>query len=130
MRKQYRYEQLTFGKYGLCIFHDGKIVENREIWGNEIFDIIEDLEKDGYTYGYFNKEIEEAKKRYEYLLENALNNKTKSFYTGKKQNLIRLKSNSEDCEVDYDKERKMYKVSIFENNHFCDEFWFEEYKGE
>ena len=52
----------------------------------------------------------------------------KSFYTGKKQDLIRIESNSKDCVVDYYKERGMYRVSIFDDDHFWDEFWFEEYK--
>lgn len=52
----------------------------------------------------------------------------KPFYTGKNQDLIRIESNSKDCVVDYDKERGMYRVSIFDDDHFWDEFWFEEYK--
>lgn len=30
--------------------------------------------------------------------------------------------------VDYNKSGKMYRVSIFEDCHFVDEFWFDEYK--
>lgn len=47
---------------------------------------------------------------------------------GKPENIIRIESNSKDCVVDYDKERGMYRVSIFDDDHFWDEFWFEEYK--
>lgn len=47
---------------------------------------------------------------------------------GKPENLIRIESNSKDCVVDYDKDRGMYRVSIFDDDHFWDEFWFEEYK--
>lgn len=32
--------------------------------------------------------------------------------------------------VDYNKVGKMYRVSIFEDGHFKDEFWFDEYKEE
>ena len=32
--------------------------------------------------------------------------------------------------VDYNKSGKMYRVSIFEDGHFNDEFWFNEYKEE
>ena len=35
---------------------------------------------------------------------------------------------SDDFEVDYDKERGMYRVSVFEDNHFCDEYWFDAYE--
>lgn len=42
--------------------------------------------------------------------------------------LIRI-CESDDWFVDYDKERGMYRVSYFEDNHFKDECWFDEYKG-
>ena len=35
---------------------------------------------------------------------------------------------SDDFEVDYDKERGMYRVSIFKDYHFLDEFWFDAYE--
>lgn len=41
--------------------------------------------------------------------------------------LIRI-SESDDWFVDYDRERGMYRVSYFEDNHFRDEFWFDCYE--
>lgn len=41
-------------------------------------------------------------------------------------NLIRILEN-EDLAIDYDKERKMYRVSIFEEGHFKNEYWFDVY---
>lgn len=41
--------------------------------------------------------------------------------------LIRI-SESDDWIVDYDKERGMYRVSYFEDNHFVDEHWFDCYE--
>ena len=41
--------------------------------------------------------------------------------------LIRI-SESDDWIVDYDRERGMYRVSYFEDHHFVDEHWFDEYK--
>ena len=41
--------------------------------------------------------------------------------------LIRI-SESEDFIVDYDRERGMYRVSYFEDNHFKDEHWFDAYE--
>ena len=38
--------------------------------------------------------------------------------------LIRI-SESDDWIVDYDRERGMYRVSYFEDNHFKDEYWFD-----
>ena len=47
---------------------------------------------------------------------------------GKPENIIRIESNSKDCVVDYDKDRGMYRVSIFDDDHFWDEFWFDAYE--
>ena len=41
--------------------------------------------------------------------------------------LIRI-STSDDWFVDYDRERGMYRVSYFEDNHFKDECWFDCYE--
>jgi len=41
--------------------------------------------------------------------------------------LIRI-SESDDFFVDYDRDRGMYRVSVFENNHFKDEYWFDCYE--
>ena len=35
---------------------------------------------------------------------------------------------SDDFIVDYDKERGMYRVSYFQDNHFQDEIWFDAYE--
>lgn len=42
-------------------------------------------------------------------------------------NLIRI-SISDDWIIDYDKERGMYRVSYFQDNHFVDEYWFDAYE--
>ena len=41
--------------------------------------------------------------------------------------LIRIDVN-DDFIVDYDKERGMYRVSYFQDNHFQDEIWFDAYE--
>ena len=41
--------------------------------------------------------------------------------------LIRI-AISDEWIVDYDKERGMYRVSYFQDNHFQDEFWFDAYE--
>lgn len=35
---------------------------------------------------------------------------------------------SDDWFVDYDRDRGMYRVSYFQDNHFVDEFWFDAYE--
>ena len=37
-------------------------------------------------------------------------------------------SETDDWIVDYDRERGMYRVSYFEDNHFVDEHWFDAYE--
>ena len=41
--------------------------------------------------------------------------------------LIRI-SESDDWIVDYDRERGMYRVSYFQDNHFVDEHWFDSFE--
>lgn len=41
--------------------------------------------------------------------------------------LIKI-SESDDWIVDYDRERDMYRVSYFQDNHFVDEHWFDAYE--
>lgn len=35
---------------------------------------------------------------------------------------------SDDFEVDYDRDRGMYRVSVFNDGHFWDEYWFDAYE--
>lgn len=52
-----------------------------------------------------------------------------SWYASKlsEMDIVRI-DESDDFVVDYDKSRGMYRVSIFEDNHFKDEFWFDAYE--
>lgn len=72
MRKQYRYCNTATWKYEIDIYHDGKLVENRSVWIDELDDEVDKLEEQGYTYGYTKKEVEEAKQKYESILENLI----------------------------------------------------------
>lgn len=72
MKKQYRYNDYTFGKKRLYIYHDGKFVERKELWIDDFLDEQERLEDEGYTYGFLDGEVEEAKQRYEHMLANMI----------------------------------------------------------
>ena len=52
-----------------------------------------------------------------------------SWYASKisDMDVIRI-SESDDWIVDYDKNRGMYRVSYFQDNHFVDEHWFDAYE--
>lgn len=72
MRKQYRCVDYTFGRNLLHLYHDGKCVETKKIWIDEVIDEQERLEKDGYTYGYLDSEVEKEKQRYEHMMKNVI----------------------------------------------------------
>ena len=43
-------------------------------------------------------------------------------------NLIRIFEN-DDIIIDYDQDKSMYRVSVFRNNHFADEYWIDTYSS-
>ena len=52
----------------------------------------------------------------------------RNWYDGTQHNLVRVATSSDGFQVDYDLERGMYRVSIFDElGHFQDEFWFDAY---
>lgn len=50
-----------------------------------------------------------------------------SWYAGKPEDIIRIDI-SDNFIVDYDKSRGMYRISVFDDGHFWDEFWFDAYE--
>lgn len=73
MKKQYRYVYGSGFRVYLILYHDGKIVEERKLWeGDELFNEIEKIKIEGYTYGYLSQDVERAKRRYEDMLENII----------------------------------------------------------
>ena len=73
MKKQYRSQHTYRFKVFIYLYHDGELVETKEFWeDDEYLNFIESLELNGYTYGYKKEEIEEAKERYEYMLNNMI----------------------------------------------------------
>lgn len=74
MKKQYRYQEKRLGsfKYGIHIYHNGKLIETVEVYFDELDDIIDTLEDQGYSYGFTEAEVESARLRYERMLENII----------------------------------------------------------
>lgn len=60
--------------------------------------------------------------------ENAECTEYKSWYDKTDLSSIIRISESDDFIVDYDKSRGMYRVSVFDDGHFWDEFWFDAYE--
>ena len=72
MRKQYDVYEYAPSYYTITLYHDGvKVgVEKRSSFAYEEY--LEELENQGYTLGYTKDDIEEARKRYEYMYENRI----------------------------------------------------------
>lgn len=71
-KKQYRYNAGCFGKYYLYIYNDGKLIEKKILWGDEFDEEVDRLIEEGYTYGFTNDEVENAKQKYERMLLNVI----------------------------------------------------------
>ena len=72
MKKQYRYYETTSFRYNIELYHDGKFIELRKVWLDELDNEIDNLKEQGYTYGYTKDKVEEAKKRYTEMLKNII----------------------------------------------------------
>lgn len=73
MKKQYRSQHTYSFKVFIYLYHDGELVETKKFWeDDEYLNFIENLELNGYTYGYKKEEVEEAKERYEHMLNNMI----------------------------------------------------------
>lgn len=72
MKKQYRCKDYKFGQKILYIYHDGKLVVTKKLWLDECFNHIEELQEAGYTYGFTEEEVEEARQQYIHMLANKI----------------------------------------------------------
>ena len=74
MKKQYSYQEKRHGsfQYAVYLYHNGKLIETKEIYFDELSDIIEALEDQGYSYGFTEAEVEFARLRYERMLANII----------------------------------------------------------
>lgn len=72
MKRQYRIVEYIGFKLIVQLYHDGKPLESYKIYIDERDDTEEKLLADGYTYGYTEREVKEAKNRYEEMLENII----------------------------------------------------------
>lgn len=75
MKKQYRCVYESWWKTRLYIYDNGFLIENKTYPNDEIENVIDQLETDGYVYGYTKEEVERAKKKYEDMLENIIEGK-------------------------------------------------------
>lgn len=74
MKKQYRYQEKRLGsfKYAVYLYHNDKLIETKEVYLDELDDLIDTLEEQGYSYGFTKAEVENARLKYERMLENII----------------------------------------------------------
>lgn len=77
IKKQYRYYETCSWKYDIITYHNGVKHSSVSMWmGDEMDKYIEDLESQGYTYGYLPDEVDDAKTIYEDMLANIISEDT------------------------------------------------------
>ena len=72
MKLQYRQIDIGGFKYKITLYHDGKVVDKRYVWIDDLEDEVDKLEAQGYTFGYTKEEVERARKLYEDKLNNII----------------------------------------------------------
>lgn len=72
MRKQYDYYETRPFKYNIDLYHDGVKVATEISWESDILEHLRELSNKGYTRGYLKKDVEEARREYEYKYENRI----------------------------------------------------------
>ena len=75
MKKQYRTDEPDWKTWRIDIYHDGTKITSEtflRIQDDEYNDRLDELEAQGYTYGYTVQEVENAKKLYEHKLKNVI----------------------------------------------------------
>lgn len=69
MNKQYNLQNESAFKRKLSTYHDGKFIESKSYYIDELDDEINKLEANGYIYGYTKEEIKKAERRHKRMLK-------------------------------------------------------------
>ena len=75
MKKQYRTDEPDWKTWRIDIYHDGTKITSEtflRIQDDEYNDRLDELEAQGYTYGYTVEEVKLGKKLYEHRLNNLI----------------------------------------------------------
>ena len=83
MKKQYDYYECRWPNYEIVLYHDGvKVGVERK--GLLVLDeYLGLLENEGYTLGYTEEDVEKARKKWEYIYKNRIEQKGKNDYADK-----------------------------------------------
>lgn len=72
MKKQYHMSESYMFKRTVTTYCNGELVSSETLWMDDAGEYAEQLEKDGYIYGYTQEEVNEAKRVYEDKLSNLI----------------------------------------------------------
>lgn len=72
MKKQYRCTYYSWWQTCVHTYCNGALIETKKLPIDEVEKEVERLEANGFTYGYIQEEVEEAKKKYEEKLANII----------------------------------------------------------
>lgn len=72
MKKQYDCYECRWPNYEVVLYHDGIKVGAERIDLLKLDKYLEDLEAEGYTRGYTEEDVENARKRWEHIYENRI----------------------------------------------------------
>ena len=73
MRKQYVVSVGATFRYLVTTYHDGVEVESIKVWlGDELDNLTDRLELEGYERAFTKEKVQEAKERYEWFLARQL----------------------------------------------------------
>lgn len=77
MKKQYRTSETFLFKTIVSIYHNGKHISSKRLYIDDAEKYVNSLEKNGYTYGFTQEEVDEAKRLYDYKLSNLIGGNAK-----------------------------------------------------
>ena len=72
MKLQYTCSEHTTFQYIIRLWFDGLLVKSYKVYLDELNDEIDKIEKQGYVLGYTREEVEEARLKYEEMLNNII----------------------------------------------------------
>ena len=76
MKKQYHMSEVFLFKRTITAYHGGELVSSETMWVDDADEYADQLEEEGYIYGYTQDEVDEAKRVYEDKLSNLIDNKS------------------------------------------------------
>ena len=84
MKKQYHMSESYMFKRKVTAYCNGELVSSEILWVDDADEYADQLEEEGYVYGYTQDEVDEAKRLYEEKLANLIGGITNDISIGNK----------------------------------------------